>query len=117
MKHPDAKNKSEAILRKEIPQKESLKNAMDLLKTTNKPLYDATEHEAKTIIKFIQPSVKRNPLKLEKGFEFIKELKKKGENVDIEYSATGLVSEVLTLLFFEKYNAGCPMKFIEIEKK
>ena len=117
MKHPDAKNKSEAVLRKELPQKESLKNTMDLLKTINKPFYDDAIKEAKTIIKFIQPSIKKNPLKLEKGFEFIKGLKKKGENVDVEYSATGLVSEVLTLLFFEKYNAGCPMKFIEIQEK
>jgi hypothetical protein len=117
MKHPDAKNKSEEVLRKELPQKESLKNTMDLLKTINKPFYDSVEKEAKTLIKFIQPSVKKNPLKLEKGFEFIKELKKKGENANVEYSATGLVSEILTLLFFEKYNSGCPMKFIEIQEK
>lgn len=117
MKHPDAVDKSESVLRKELPQKESLKSTMELLKTINKPFFDDAEKEAKTIIKFIQPSIKRKPLKLEKGFEFIKELKKKGENVDVDYSATGLVSEVLTLLFFEKYNAGCPMKFIEIQEK
>ena len=73
--------------------------------------------EANTLIKFFPPKIKKKTLKLEKGFEFINELKKKGENVDIEYYATGLVSEILTLLFFEKYNAGCPLKFIEIFEK
>jgi hypothetical protein len=115
---------SDSSLRRSLFLNVNVETCLEVFKKTNIKLYNDVMKKIPEIIKseseFSQPEIVKKPVKLEKGFEFIKELQKlgsKNKNISQEYSSSGgYVSEILSLLFYEKYNLSYPLKMIEIYK-
>jgi hypothetical protein len=98
----------------------TLTQIMEILETKNKPFFEKINKELTRINDEQQKPVEvtKKPTNLKSGFEFIQELRKLGEkNPSIDYDARGFVSDLLMLLFFEKYNVNCPFKYIEYGTK